>query len=103
MRECPLPDVTTKEDLPDATTKEDLSQLIGEKNLYAWDDDTAYGWYIGTICNTRLGVRDMRAVPRANCVVKYDQNDTKLAGLHGQVSYRNLRKAVLLWEWSLGG
>jgi hypothetical protein len=76
VRECPLPDVTTKEV---------LNQLIGQKILYAWDDDTAYGWYIGTICNTRLGVRDMRAVPRANCAVKYDKNDTKLAGLHGQV------------------
>ena len=77
VREYPLPDVTTKED---------LNQLIGQKILYAWDDDTAYGWYIRSICNTNLGKRDMRTVPRANCVVKYDKNDTKLAGLHGQVA-----------------
>ena len=73
-------------ELPDLQKRCDFSDEGGEKILYAWDDDTAYGRYIGTICNTRLGVRDMRAVPRANCVVKYDKNDIKLAGLHGQVA-----------------
>ena len=66
-------------ELPDLQKRCDFSDEGGEKILYAWDDDTAYGWYIGTICNTRLGVRDMRAVPRANRVVKYDKNDNKLA------------------------
>ena len=62
VEQCPLPDVADRTE---------LNKLVGEKILYAFDDEH-YGWYIGTIAGTGLGTRDLKQTPRANCVVSYN-------------------------------
>jgi hypothetical protein len=47
------------------TDKTELHKTVGRKILYAWDDDTAYGRYIGTISGTQLGERELQAVLHA--------------------------------------
>jgi len=42
--------------LLDVTDRTELNNLVGQKNLHAFDDDH-YGWYIGTITGTNLGAR----------------------------------------------
>ena len=59
VEECPLPDVAGKTE---------LNKLVGQKILYAFDDEH-YGWYIGKITGTNPGARDLKQTPRANCVV----------------------------------
>ena len=48
--QCPLPDVADRTE---------LNKLIGQKILYAFDNEH-YGWYIGTIAGTGLGARDLK-------------------------------------------
>jgi hypothetical protein len=43
--------------LLDVTDRTELNNLVGQKNLHAFDDDH-YGWYIGTITGTNLGARE---------------------------------------------
>ena len=74
--QCPLPDVADRTE---------LNKLIGQKILYAFDNEH-YGWYIGTIAGTGLGARDLKKTPRANCVVSYKRKETKLASLDGKVA-----------------
>ena len=48
--------------------------------LYAFDDKQQlqhYGWYIGTISGTNLGVRDLKQTPRAKCNVSYRKKAMK--------------------------
>jgi hypothetical protein len=51
IEQCPLPDVTDKTE---------LNKLVGQKILYAFDDDH-YGWYIGTIFSTNPKVSSSSA------------------------------------------
>ena len=44
VEQCPLPDVADRTE---------LNRLVGQKILYAFDDEH-YGWYIGTIAGTIL-------------------------------------------------
>ena len=61
VEQCPLPDVTDKTE---------LNKLVGQRILYAFNDEQ-YGWYIGTIAGTNLGQIDLKQTPRVNCVVSY--------------------------------
>ena len=76
VEQCPLPDVTDRTE---------LNKLVGQKILYAFDDEH-YGWYIGTIAGTNVGPRDLKQTPRANCVVSYRRKDTMLVSLDGKVA-----------------
>ena len=64
---------------------ETLNNLVRQKILYAFDDEH-YGWYVGTIAVTSLGVRDLKQTPRANCVVSYKKKETMVASLDGKVA-----------------
>ena len=75
--ECPLSDVLTKQE---------LKKLIGHKILYAWDDETTYGWFVGRMSNTYISARDFREVPRTNCIVSYNRAETQVKSLHGKVA-----------------
>ena len=44
VEQCPFPDVAGRTE---------LNKLVGQKILYAFDDEH-YGWYIGTIAGTNL-------------------------------------------------
>ena len=66
VEQCPLPDVADRTE---------LTKLVGQKILYAFDDEQ-YGWYIGTIAGTSLGARDLKQTPRANCVISYRRKET---------------------------
>ena len=76
VEQCPLPDVADRTE---------LNKLVGQKILYAFDDEH-YGWYIGTIAGTSLGARDLKQTPRANCVVAYKRKETMVASLDGKVA-----------------
>ena len=76
VEQCPLPDVADRAE---------LNKLIGQKILYAFDNEH-YGWHIGTIAGTGLGTRDMKQTPRANCVVSYKKKETMVASLDGKVA-----------------
>ena len=87
-------DIVTECPLPDATTREDLLKLVGQRifsevkgffpiTMSAMTLQWAVYWHN---CNTNLGVRDLRAVPRANCVINYNKRDISLAELNGKVA-----------------
>ena len=76
VEQCPLPDVAGRTE---------LSKFVGQKILYAFDDEH-YGWYIGTIAGTSLAARDLKQTPRANCVVSYKRRETMVASLDGKVA-----------------
>ena len=76
VEQCPLPDVADRTE---------LTKLVGQKILYAFDDEH-YGWYIGTIAGTSLAASDLKQTPRANCVVSYNRRETTVASLYGKVA-----------------
>ena len=87
--QCPLPDVTDKTE---------LNKLVGQKILYAFDDDH-YGWYIGTIFSTNLTARDLKHTPRANCVVTYRKSETKVTSLGGKVACKLSKHPYGVDQW----
>ena len=59
----------------DVSGRTELNKLVGQKILYAFDDEH-YGWYIGII-TTNPGARDLKQTPRANCNVSYRKKAMK--------------------------
>ena len=84
--------------LPDVTDKTELNKLVGQKILYAFDDDH-YGWYIGTIFSTNLTARDLKHTPRANCVVTYRKSETRVTSLDGKVACELCKHLYGVDQW----
>ena len=61
---------------PPLGTRCQKRSLIGKTILYAFEQGSRCGWFVGRVAHDRVSARDKREVPTANYVVRYTPKQT---------------------------